>query len=139
MKDFLYDCFIEPFKDGWFAVLGVFMWLLAIFVTSVILFVTLYLIDSSFLDTKQGEGIVIDKSATPFYTSTTYIMSGKIMIPIVQQHPATWDLKIQIGKLTDNFSLKESDWNNIHIEQMVRCTYTNGRLSNSIYIKNISY
>ena len=141
MRDsFFYDIFIEPFTDGfWMALMGTLMWLWALVVVGLILWGFLYLIDSVGLKEKQGKGIIIEKWFEPAHTTTTYVMVGKIMVPQTHFYDDLWKAKIRINNITDNVCFYESDWNTLNINQKVNCTYTNGRICNSLYIKNVSW
>ena len=141
MRDSIfYDMFIEPFTDGfWMALLGILMWLLALIVAGLILWGTLYLIDSVGLKEKKGKGVVVEKWFEPAHTYTTFVMVGKVSVPQIHHVPDTWKVKIQINDITDNVSFYESDWNAITINQKVNCTYENGRIWDSLYITNVSW
>ena len=66
-------------------------------------------------------------------------MVGKVSVPQVHYVSDTWKAKIKINDITDNVSFYESDWNTLNVNQKVNCTYTNGRICNSLYIKNVSW
>ncbi len=84
MKDFLKYMLIEPFTEGdWIGyILGGLMWILTIAIVGGLLWLSIWLIDSSFLPLKEKQGIVTEHYYVPAYTTTTYVMSGKVMIPI---------------------------------------------------------
>ena len=141
MRDSIfYDMFIEPFIDGfWSALLGILMWILMLAVVGLILLGSLSLIDSVGLKEKQGTGVVVEKWFEPAHTYTTFIMVGKVSVPQIHNVPDTWKAKIKIKGITDNVSFYENDWNTLKVNQKVNCTYTNGRICNSLYIKNVSW
>lgn len=91
MRDSIfYDMFIEPFTDGfWMALLGILMWASALLVAGLILWGSLYLIDSVGLKEKQGSGFVIEKWFEPAHTYTTFIIVGKVSIPQIHYVPDT--------------------------------------------------
>ena len=140
IDSFFYDMFIEPFTDGfWMALMGTLMWLWALVVVGLILWGFLYLIDSVGLKEKQGKGIIIEKWFEPAHTTTSHVMVGMIMVPRTHFYDDVWKAKIRINNITDNVCFYESDWNTLNINQKVNCTYTNGRICNSLYIKNVSW
>ena len=141
MRDSIfYDMLIDPFTDGfWSILLGILMWILMLLVVGLILWGSLYLIDSVGLKEKQGKGIVIEKWFEPAHTYTTLIMVEKVSVPQIHSVPDTWKAKIKIKDITDDVSFYESDWNTLNINQSVNCTYKNGRICNSLYIENVSW
>ena len=135
-----YHMFIEPFTEGfWMALLGILMWALTLLVAGLILWGSLYLIDSVGLKEKQGSGVVIEKWFEPAHTYITFILVGKVSVPQIHQVPDTWKVKIQINGITDNVSFYESDCNTLKVNQKVNCTYENGRIWDSLYITNVSW
>ena len=135
-----YYMFIDPFTDGfWMALLGILMLALALLVAGLILWGSLYLIDSVGLKEKEGSGVVIEKWFEPAHTYTTFILVGKVSGPQIHHVPDTWKVKIQINDITDNVSCCESDWNTLKVNQKVDCTYENGRIWDSLYITNVSW
>lgn len=135
-----YELFIESFTDGfWMALLGILMWALTLLVAGLILWGSLYLIDSVGLKEKQGRGVVIEKWFEPAHTYTTFILVGKVSVPQIHHVSDAWKVKIQINDITDNVSFYESDWNTLKVNQKVDCTYENGRIWDSLYITNVSW
>lgn len=65
------------------------------------------------------EGIVIDKKYNKPHTTTTYMHTGKIIMPVNQYHPESWE--IQIKKEVDEkektiwISIDENTYNNLEI------------------------
>ncbi len=139
MKDFLYDMLIEPFTDNdWMGyVLGVLMWLLSLLIVGGLLWLAVWLIDSSFMPIKEKDGVITNKYIVPAHTTTTYVMSGKIMIPITTYHSTTYNLEITIDELEDDVCVYENYYDNISVGQTVHCKYTNGRIKKSLYIKSL--
>ncbi len=136
MRDsFFYDVFIEPFTDGfWSALLGILMWILSLMVIALVAGLIIWGIDSIGLKEKEATGFVSDKNITEAYTSTTYVMSGKIMVPITTFHPKEFYITVEYDKYYDNVSLSEVDYNSIQIGQKVNFIYGNGRIFDSFYI-----
>lgn len=139
MKEFLKESYIEPFaeKDWLGYVLGVFIWALSLAVVGLLLWLALWLIDSSFLPVKEKDGVVTKKYIVPAHTTTTFVMSGEVMVPIIHSHPTTHNLEIGIEGLSDNVSVFEDYYATVSLGQKVHCRYATGRLRNSLYIKSV--
>lgn len=43
----------------------------------------------------EKEGTIINKYYKEPYTTTSYIMSGKVMVPITHRHPESWNFELQ--------------------------------------------
>jgi len=137
MKDFLYSTFIEPFEDrGYF--IGALIWILGLLVFGLVLWGTLYFTDSTFLPEKQGKGVIVNKGYVPAHFQTTYIQSGKILVPITNYIPTRFSITIEIKNLTDKFNLNEGSYRVLEVGDTLNCKFTNGRLFDSMYIEEIS-
>ena len=138
MKEFLKDMLIEPFTEGdWLGyILGGLMWILTIAIVGGLLWLSVWLIDSSFLPIKEKEGTITNKYIIPAHTTTTYIMSGKVMIPITSYISTSYDVEITIDGITDDVCLNQGYWNTVEVGQKLCCQYTNGRILKSLYIKS---
>ena len=141
MKDFLYYILIEPFTDNdWMSyVLGVFMWLLLLLIVGGLFWLSVWLIDSSFMPVKEKDGVVTNKYIVPAYITTTYVMNGGVVTPITTYHDTTYNLEITIDKLEDDVCVYENYYDSISVGQKVHCEYTNGRIKKSLYIKSLIY
>ena len=135
MKELFYDLFIQPFKEEFLMdyVLGGVMWILAVFIIAVLYYFSVFLIDSSFMPVKENEGVIIDKYIVPERTTITYVMSGKVLIPITNHQNSTYNLVISIDELEGSLCVDESYYNNVSVGQKVHCRYTNGRIKKSLY------
>ncbi len=138
MKDFLRAFLVEPFEDKDFlsSFVGVCCWILFIPIVAGVLWLSMWLIDSSFLPIKNGGGAVTEKYYVPAHTTTTLQACGKSFIPITTYYDESFEIQITINELSDKIELYQSDWNNIIIGQKINCEYTNGRILNSLYIKS---
>ena len=47
------------------------------------------------IDYGEKEGTIIDKYYRGSYVTTTYVTSGKIIIPNTMYHPESWNFKLQ--------------------------------------------
>nr|DAI89654.1 MAG TPA: hypothetical protein [Caudoviricetes sp.] len=138
MKDFLYNTFIAPFEDRCYFI-GILLWISGLLVFGLVLWGTLYLTDSTFLPEKQDKGVIVSKGYIPAHFQTTYIQSGKILVPITNYIPTIFQITIEINSLTDKFNLNEISYNSLEVGDTLNCRFTNGRLFNSIYIEEISW
>lgn len=138
MKEFLKVLFIEPFTDGHLInyLLGIIIWCIGIFMLVFLLSGITYFIDSSFLKIEQDNGLVIDKYIVPQHSTTTMVMSGKTMIPIIIHHDNSYQILVKIHSLTDIVYLKKEHWDRIEPNQVICFQYTNGRILKSLYIKS---
>jgi hypothetical protein len=138
MKEFLKDMLIEPFTDGdWMGyILGGLMWILTIAIVGGLLWLSVWLIDSSFLPLKEKEGVVTEHYYVPAHTTTTYVMSGKVMIPITNYIDDSYEITVEIDGLTDNVCLYQSNWSEIKVGDKFCFNYTNGRICKTLYIKS---
>jgi hypothetical protein len=89
MKEFFKMALIEPFQDnGWlWYTIGILMWLLFLFIVGLLLWLSVYLIDSSFLPIKEKGGIVTNKYIVPAHTTITLVSNGKTSTPIIIHPP----------------------------------------------------
>jgi len=74
-------------------------------------------------------GRVTGKDIQPAFFSTTYVMSGKIMIPITQYHPPEYIVYIagldDRGKWRkDSVDVNENDFPNVHVGDHYDCNKT---------------
>lgn len=96
------------------------------------------MLDSIKLPIQNDIGIIINKEYHPSHTTTTMVMSGKVMIPITTHHSEEWRVKVRLyDDNTGSVSVSEEYYNSINIDDEVNVDYTLGRFSNSVYIKRI--
>ncbi len=139
MKDFLKSLLIDPFTEDWIGVLlGSIMWILTILIFVGISWLSIWMVDSFYLPVKQKEGIIVNKYYTPAHTNTTFVMSGKVMIPVSTFIDECYMVNINIDGLVDDFELDINHWNTIKISDKVNCNYSNGRILESLYIKSFN-
>lgn len=141
MKEFFKMLLIEPFQDNdWLGyIMGILLWIITLVIVIGLFWFTVWIVDSSFLPIKQGIGIVTNKYIIPAHTTTNYIMTGKVLIPIISYHSVSYNVDVSINDLIDDISMCEYDWSILSIDQKVTCKYTNGRILNSLYIQEISW
>lgn len=137
MKD-LWEFYKEMFEDGfWGCIIGIITGLAVLFVIVLISYGIFYVADSAWRPEEKGIGIVSNKEFTPAHTTTTLVMSGKVMIPISTYYPDNYSLIISLGELSDSFSVDENYYNEITIGTKLKILYCHGRMSKSLYIKEI--
>ena len=134
MKEFLKHMLIEPFTDrDWLGyIFGILMWTLTI----AIFIGFIWLIDSSFLQIKEKEGVVIKHYYVPAHTSITYIKVGGTMVPQIHHHNDSFEIIVNIDGLTDKICIEQNSWNNIKIYDRFCFKYSNGRIFRTLYIKS---
>ena len=133
------EFYIDTFKDGvsgW--VIGIIWWISTLLIIGLIGCGLFYLIDSCLLATQTSMGEVVSKWMIPSHYNTTYVQSGKVMIPITTHIPDAWSLNISICDLTDVVNVSEYTYNTISIGQELECEYVTGRVSGSVYIEAIN-
>ncbi len=139
MKEFLYDILIDPFRerDLLSLFMGLFIWCMFLLSLFFIVMVSIYFIDSSYLPTKKGDGVVIKKRIVDDYSTTTYVMSGKMLLPITTHHEETYQLKIIVDGLINTISVPIDVWDKSVVGEVKCCEYSIGRVSETLYIKSI--
>jgi len=135
MKDFFKEMLIEPFEYGEYFI-GIIMWILSIIVVGLIALLFGWLIDSSYLPIKKKEGIIVDKYIRPAHYTTTYINSGKVLVPVNTFHRESYHIEVEIDDMRDEISIYLNDFNKKEIGDKIYCEYTNGRLFKNMYIKS---
>ena len=135
MKDFFKEMLIETFEDGEYF-LGILMWLLSLIVVGLIALLFGWLIDSSYLLIKEKEGILLDKYIRPAHYTTTYINSGKVLVPINTFHRESYHIEVEIDDMKDDVSIYLNDFNKKEIGDKIHCEYTNGRIFKTMYIQS---
>lgn len=138
MKEFLYDVFIDPFRDDWFGkTMGVFAWLIGLFLSFCLLYGVFYLIDSVGVQEKAGYGTVMQKSYTESYYQTTFITVGKTLVPSTAYYPEHWDVYIEVGSLGDYVSVSPGYYDTVKRGDVLHVNYRKGRISGNVYIDKI--
>jgi|GEM_PF-3330092 hypothetical protein len=131
----LYEIFIEPFEDGLCGIIvGVFIWLCALFVLFIVGYGSFIAIDSFNENKMQGYGIVVDKHHTSAYVSNVTVISGKSVIVVPTYYPEQWNVTVEIDKIKDSKSITQEQYQSLEIGQSVYCIYSKGRFSKAIYI-----
>tara|TARA_R110000868_G_scaffold49203_4_gene158773 strand:+ start:3113 stop:3541 length:429 start_codon:yes stop_codon:yes gene_type:complete len=140
MKAFLHFLLIEPFEDRCFGgyVFGFLMWLLLAFLLVVAIGLSLAVVDTAYLPTKESDGVVIGHYYRPQYVYTSYIMVGKVMMPMTHVHKDEYGLIVSIEGQNGSIEVTHSDWNKIKDGNQLNCEYGIGRVYREVEIKSIS-
>ncbi len=138
MIEFLREMLIEPFEDGEYLI-GIISWIIFILLVGLLSVLLLWLVDSSFMPIKEGQGIIIGKYIDPAHYYTTYTQCGKTSIPITHYVPESYHINVKINSLQDDVSITQGYYSNgANIGDTLQCKYTNGRIMESLYIKEIN-
>lgn len=139
MKEFLKGTlFFKP--DDWFSwFFFIFFWLSTLFVLSIIVYLLYLGVNFVGVDKSQSNGIVVNKTHTNAYVTTTYVQSGKVLVPITQYHPESWGLVIEVDNKTDEVSVSQDTHISTKIGTDVWVTYKCGRLDNEISISDFQF
>jgi hypothetical protein len=124
MKENLKYMLIEPFTDGDWAgyVLGVLIWILTIAIVGLLLWLSVWLVDSSFLPIKEKQGTITDKR--------------KGIVIVNNYCHTSYEIEITIDGVQYDGCLNQDYWNSVEVGQKLYCRYTNGRIIKSLYIKS---
>lgn len=139
MKHFLKEIlFFKP--EDWLEWMVIILaWLTTLFVSSIIIWLLYLGVNYTGVNKKEGTGIIVAKTHSNSYITTTYINSGKILVPITQYHPESWGLDIMVTDKTDVVSVSEETHNSTKIGTNVWVTYKRGRLDNQISISDFKF
>lgn len=135
MKDFIYEYFVEPLEDREYGIAAI-VYFITILLVSCFLWLSLWLIDSMYIPEQHGEGRVIEMYYRAPYIQYTNIYVNNTTQLIPHTMPETFNIVIAIDGNVDVVRTYESDYNQTHIGDKLMCTYTEGRLFNTIYISN---
>jgi len=133
----LYEMLIGTFKDGDYAI-GIMMWLLFLVMLGTLLSIIIWAVDSWFMPTFEGQGVIVDKSITPAHSTTNIVKVGNSNIPITTHHKEAYYLDVKIDGRQDSVGVKKKFYKKAQIGDMLRCKYSYGRLfTTSLYIDEI--
>lgn len=62
-----------------------------------------------------NSGTVVDKQHLLAYTTTTFVMSGKVLVPITTYHPESWSIKVEDGGETGWVSVDETTYDEYEV------------------------
>ena len=131
--------FKDMFNDGIGGIIcGILLLIVTLFIVGLTSIGILYLIDSSYLPEKKATGEITNMYIVPGHYTHTSIMCGKTSIPVTTWHDTTYNLTIAIDGISDDVSITGEYYLLRDIGDKVKCTYTNGRMFDSLYIKSIN-
>ena len=94
---------------------------IGIVIIIVIVLLLIVLINETYQNLNYGykEGTIINKYYKEPYTTTSYVISGKIMVPIINRYPESWNFKLQKDvkreKKTITIEVSQNTYNNYSI------------------------
>jgi hypothetical protein len=135
MKQFFIEFYIEPFTDGVIQfILGVVIWLFSLFLLGGILCALILIVDTSYVEPKESQGLIVSKNYTPSHTETRHVMSGKVLIPTTYYVNEEYSITIDIDGLRDNIAISRELWATIKVLDTFCFKNRIGRLTGKLYI-----
>ena len=102
-------------------------------------FLLFYIIDSSFLETRNYEVSLHDKEHTAQYITTTTTMSGNTPITTTIIHPESWSISVKHVRDIVNCSVDEHEYVQFEKDKVAFASMAIGRFSGDTYCKGFSY
>ncbi len=97
-----------------------------------------FLIDSVGVSATKSAVVPIESRwVTPAYTTTTFVSTGKVMIPIVTYHPTRYNLRVQIDGELVKFTVDQSFFEQVGPGTLVQVGYGMTRLSSSYTVVTV--
>ena len=138
MKEFLYEMLIEPFLEwSWEILMGIICWCLVLGLVVGTFIFGVWAIDSSFLQEKQGTGVIVGKRFIAAHTTISIISTGKSTVHVPVHHSDSYRVNIQVNGLNDEVAVSKYYYDDLEINEEINCVYTNGRIMDSMYIKEV--
>jgi hypothetical protein len=129
------EFYIEPFTDGVIQfILGVVIWLFSLFLLGGILCALILIVDTSYVEPKESQGLIVSKNYTPSHTETSYIHSGKALIPTTYYVNEEYSITIDIDGLRDNIAISRELWTTTEALDTFCFKNRIGRLTGKLYI-----
>lgn len=130
------EYFTEQIRDyGW--TMFIILWLFKIAAASIFALLVLWVIDSSFLPNQKAEGIVVEKYYKPAFMYYQTMHTGKNSSMTYPVHvDESYNMVIEINGLTDRVRTFAYEYYNVPVGKHYMCTYTKGRIFNTIYIQS---
>jgi hypothetical protein len=132
MKDFIKELLF----NGW---IGRIVLVVIVVTIGLIGYVVIYLpLDTAFCTKLETTATITNKYIVPAYSTTTFINSGKSLIPVTTYNPELYEVKIITinGESAEGYVSKQN-WNEVVVNKNVAVTYHKGRISGNIYIDEI--
>lgn len=116
----------SSFGDRFFAAL------IALFIIGLVGLLSFFLIDSvSITSTKTVVTVVEAKQVVPAHTTTTMVMIGKILHPIITHHPESYYLHFKIDDEELDSGVEKEFFDTVDVGERIEVDYGFGRLSGS--------
>ena len=92
-------------------------------------------------ETIEVEATVVEKDYDKAYTTTTFMHTGKTLLPMTQHHPADWDITLKYEDITENWDVDENIYNQYEVGDTIKChltttTYSNGNIQQILTVIN---
>lgn len=107
--------------------------LVALGVTLGISYVIFRTLDSWFLVSKRAKGEIVAQHYTPFSMQSILIDGTISLVPI----PESWSVTVQVADGNGNVSVTKQTHNNLPRGRQVEVEYVVGRISGSVYVREI--
>jgi hypothetical protein len=125
MKEFLYDVFVDVWRDNIFIALLMYITagVVIVLIAAFLLLTFNWIDDGLSRKSKTLPAIVVNKEyhQPSSYTTVTYVQSGSQSIPLIQNHylPAEWIVTVErTDGTTTNVKVNEEYFNTIAIQIM---------------------
>lgn len=95
--------------------------------------------DSVGTQTRTESATVIERTFTPAHSTTTMVMSGNVMVPIITYHPDSWSLTVELANgATTSCTVSEDQYNANASGAVVKAIVKSGRISGGTYCDGIN-
>jgi hypothetical protein len=139
MKDLFFDLIgFEPESGADWILIGIIS-LVVLFLAFLVIMGLLYLVDTSFLPCKTGYATAVSKTYRPQYTEQTiqYNPALEMALPHTIEHGDRWTLYLKMNGETADIEVTPDFYNKVVLGQDYKISYSVGRLSKDLMIKNI--
>ena len=134
---FFYETFFED-SSFFGKLLGFVCAVLLVIVIVILMYLVYLLIDQSGSKVCQDKGIVYYGEFVPEHTTTTFVSTGKVTVPVIIRHYDTWYLDVSVTDGSARVAVAEDFYNSTNINDSVMIEYTHGVLTKgNLYIKYI--
>ncbi len=131
IKDMLSDIF-SPFSSFGEKCMSALMMLLMILVAGLLGWLIFILVNSvGITPTKTAITVVESKQVVPAHTTTMFVMSGKVMVPITTYHPESYKLHFKIDVKDLESTVEKEFFDSVKTDEKIEVDYGFGRLNGS--------
>jgi hypothetical protein len=130
-RDLLRDIFSQYSTIGE-RCLALFILIITLVTVGGLMFLVFYFVDSVGIKaTKTTTTIIESKEMIPSHSTTTFVMSGKVMIPIKTSYPESYELRFEINGTKCKATVKKEFFDGISVEEKIEVDYGFRRLTKS--------